>query len=201
MRAGSPVPISWCVLPGWMSPCTPPTANAQRGICRGRAHRNCGGRRLRRPRMRPAAVPRITPTTASWRPSTPATTARTRPWRWSAKSCAAAITPCGSSAMPPWRCQTPDHRKRLPEMRCVRALPITPLMPAASSRKVLPPPRCWVDLPERLSGRTPSPARTSGTPSIITSPDHCPWTQIRLGAGTRNDISRATLPPGRQQMT
>src|ERR1700739_849065 len=43
-----------------------------------------------------------------------------------------------------------------------------------------------MDFPERLSGRTPSPARTSGTPSIIMSPDHRPWTQITLGAGTRN---------------
>ena len=79
-------------------------------------------------------------------------------------------------------------------MRCARALPITQLMPAASSRSVLPPPRCWVDFPERMSGRTPSPARTSGTPSIIMSPDPRPWTQIRLGAGTRNDVSRTTLP-------
>ncbi len=75
-------------------------------------------------------------------------------------------------------------------MRCARALPITPLMPAAGSRKVLPPPLCWVDAPERMSGRTPLTARTSGTPSIIMSPDLCPWTQIRLGAGTRNDVSR-----------
>ena len=35
-----------------------------------------------------------------------------------------------------------------------------------------------------MSGRTPSAARTPGTPSIIMSPDPCPWTQIRLGAGT-----------------
>src|SRR6478609_11945257 len=39
-----------------------------------------------------------------------------------------------------------------------------------------------------MSGRTPSPARTSGTPSIIMSPDPGPWTQIRLGAGTRNAL-------------
>ena len=56
-------------------------------------------------------------------------------------------------------------------MRCARALPINPLMPAAGSRSLLSPPRCWVDFPERLSGRTPSAARTSGTPSIIMSPD------------------------------
>jgi hypothetical protein len=86
-------------------------------------------------------------------------------------------------------------------MRCVRALPTLQLMPAAGSRSVLSPPRCWVDFPERLSGRTPSAARTSGTPSIIMSPDHRPWTQIRLGAGTRNDVSRTTLPFGRPQMT
>ncbi len=103
--------------------------------------------------------------------------------------------------MPPWPRQTPDYRKRLPEMRCVRALPITQLMHAASSRIVPPPPLCWVDVPERMSGRTPSTARPPGTPSIIMSPDDCPWTQIRPGAGTRNDISRTTLPHGRHQMT
>ena len=54
MRAGSPAPISWCASPGWMSPCTPPMANAHRGICPGRARRSCGGRRLRRP----SALPR-----------------------------------------------------------------------------------------------------------------------------------------------
>jgi hypothetical protein len=86
-------------------------------------------------------------------------------------------------------------------MRCARALPITPLMPAAGSRKVLPPPLCWVDAPERMSGRTPLTARTPGTPSIIMSPDCCPWTQIRLGAGTRNERLPHTFSPGRQQMT
>src|ERR1700730_17083655 len=109
------------------------------GICRGRAPRSCGGRPSKRPSAPPDAVPRITPTTTSW-PRAPIT-ARTRPWRWNANSCAAAITRCVNSAMPPWRCQMPD---RLPEMRCVRALPMIQLMPAASSRSVLPPPRCWV---------------------------------------------------------
>jgi hypothetical protein len=71
-------------------------------------------------------------------------------------------------------------------MRCARALPTQQLMPAASSRSIPSPPRCGVDFPERMSGRTPSAARTSGTPSIIMSPDHRPWTQIRLGAGTHN---------------
>jgi hypothetical protein len=81
-------------------------------------------------------------------------------------------------------------------MRCARALPIP--MPAASSRIVLSPPLCWVDFPERMSGRTT--ARTSGTPSIIMSPDPRPWTQIRLGAGTRN-VSHTTFSHGRDQMT
>ena len=75
-------------------------------------------------------------------------------------------------------------------MRCARALPIHQLMPAASSRKTpVATPLC-VDFPKRLSGRTPLAARTSGTPSIIMSPDPRPWTQIRLGAGTRNVNTR-----------
>jgi len=86
-------------------------------------------------------------------------------------------------------------------MRCVRALPITQLMPAASSRKSPVATRSWVDVPERMSDRTSSAARTSGTPSIIMSPDHCPWTQIRLGAGTRNDVSCTTFPHWRHHMT
>ena len=86
-------------------------------------------------------------------------------------------------------------------MRCARALPILQLMPAASSRRLLSPPRCWVDFPERLSGRTPLAARTPGTPSIIMSPDHRPWTQIRLGAGTRNASPAPHSVTGRQQMT
>src|SRR6478752_2787439 len=39
MPAGFPVPISWCASPGWMSPSTPPTPNAHRGACPGRARR------------------------------------------------------------------------------------------------------------------------------------------------------------------
>ena len=81
-------------------------------------------------------------------------------------------------------------------MRCARALPTLQLMPAASSRRSPVATRCWVDFPERLSGRTPLAARTPGTPSIIMSPDPRPWTQIRLGAGTRNDVSRTHSVPG-----
>ena len=97
------VPISWCGLPGWTSPSTPPIPNAHQGICPAKAHPSCGGWRLRRPGVRPGAVLPITPTTTGKRPSMRATTARTRPWRWSAKFCVAAITPCVTWAMPPWR--------------------------------------------------------------------------------------------------
>ena len=83
-------------------------------------------------------------------------------------------------------------------MRCARALPIQ-LMPAASSSKcpVATPP--LGGLPGKNERSRPSVARTSGTPSIIMSPDSRPRTQIRLGAGTRNVN---TLPfHGRPQMT
>jgi transposase len=67
MPAGLPVRISWCGLPGWMSPCIPPTPSAHRGTCRGRARRNSAGRRLRRPNAPRGVVPRITPTTKAGR--------------------------------------------------------------------------------------------------------------------------------------
>ena len=98
-RAGFPALISWCASPAWTSPCTPPTPNAHRGICPGRARPSCAGPPSRRPSAPLGVVPPITPTTTSWRPSTTATTARTRPWRSNARSCAAAITPCVNSAM------------------------------------------------------------------------------------------------------
>jgi hypothetical protein len=72
-------------------------------------------------------------------------------------------------------------------MRCARALPIQ-LMPAASSRSSPVATPLLGGLPAKNERPHPSPARTSGTPSIIMSPDPRPWTQIRLGAGTRNDI-------------
>jgi hypothetical protein len=72
-------------------------------------------------------------------------------------------------------------------MRCARALPIQ-LMPAVSSRSF----PVATPLSGGLPGKNERPhslaARTSGTRSIIMSPDPRPWTQIRLGAGTRNDI-------------
>ena len=71
-------------------------------------------------------------------------------------------------------------------MRCARALPIP--MPAASSRKVPVATPLLSGLPGKNERPHPSPARPSGTPSIIMSPDPRPWTQIRLGAGTRNAL-------------
>ena len=71
-------------------------------------------------------------------------------------------------------------------MRCARALPILPLMPAASSLQCpLATPHLG-GLPGKIERPHPSAARTSGTPSIIMSPDPRPWTQIRLGAGMRD---------------
>ena len=72
-------------------------------------------------------------------------------------------------------------------MCCARALPLHQLMPAASSRN-LP---VATPLLGGLPGKNERPhplrqPRESGTPSIIMSPDQYPWTQIRLGAGTRN---------------
>jgi hypothetical protein len=85
-------------------------------------------------------------------------------------------------------------------MRCARAMPITQLMPAASSSLPVATPLLG-GLPGKNERSHPSAARTSGTPSIIMSPDHCPWTQIRLGAGPRNDVDIPRTSRGRQQMT
>src|ERR1700741_5583225 len=46
-----------------------------------------------------------------------------------------------------------------------------------------------------MSGRVPLAARTPGTPSTIMSPDHHPWTQLRLGAGTPD------APPAPRSLT
>jgi hypothetical protein len=74
-------------------------------------------------------------------------------------------------------------------MPTVRALPIHQLMPAVSSYKSPAATRCLGGRPEKNERPHPSPARTPGTPSIIMSPDPRPWTQIRLGAGTRHACS------------
>jgi hypothetical protein len=86
-------------------------------------------------------------------------------------------------------------------MRYTRALPITQLMPAASSRSSPVATRCLGGLPGKNERPHPSAARTSGTPSIIMSPDPCPWTQIRLGAGTRHASPAPTFIHGGPQMT
>ena len=74
-------------------------------------------------------------------------------------------------------------------MRCARALPISTDACGQLHEAPVATPRCRVDFPKRLSDRTSSATRTSGTLSIIMSPDHRPCTQIRLGAGTRNPHS------------
>ena len=84
-------------------------------------------------------------------------------------------------------------------MRCARALPILQPMPAVGSRSSPVATSLRGGLPAKIERPHPSLARTPGTPSIIMSPDHCPWTQIRLGAGTRN-VTSPTLTHGRQQM-
>jgi hypothetical protein len=70
-------------------------------------------------------------------------------------------------------------------MPTVRALPIHQLMPAVSSYKAPAATRPLGGRPGKNERpRTHRLAHTPGTPSIIMSPDHRPWTQIRLGAGT-----------------
>ena len=63
-------------------------------------------------------------------------------------------------------------------MRCARALPILQLMPAAGSRSLPVATPLLGGLPGKNERPHRSAARTSGTPSIIMSPDHHPWTQI-----------------------
>ena len=87
-------------------------------------------------------------------------------------------------------------------MRYARALPTNQLMPAVGSRNPPAATLRWVDAPKRMSGRTLRQPARPGTPSIIMSPDDCPWTQIRLCAGTHDAFSRTNvLSQGRQQMS
>ena len=87
-------------------------------------------------------------------------------------------------------------------MRRVRALPTNQLMPAVGSCKVPVATHIWGGHPGKTERPHPSAARTPGTLSIIMSPDFRPWTQIRLGAGTRDAIFATTLlSHGRPQMT
>ena len=82
-------------------------------------------------------------------------------------------------AMPPWRCTTLDRSSRWPLNALCACSAIFQLMPRSAAAGLLSPPLRWVDFPQRLSGRAlfGSP-HLSGTPSIIMSPDHCPWIQI-----------------------
>jgi hypothetical protein len=66
-------------------------------------------------------------------------------------------------------------------MRLVRALPTVQLMPAVCSRQSPVATDTSVDVPERMSGRAPSPG-TPHRPSRDRT-GHGPRTQIRLGAG------------------
>jgi hypothetical protein len=75
-------------------------------------------------------------------------------------------------------------------MRCAPAMPIYQLMPAAGSRKLPVATPLLGGLPEKIERPHPFSDPLSGTPSIIMSPDHCPWTQVRLGAGTRHVSSK-----------
>ena len=80
-------------------------------------------------------------------------------------------------------------------------LPTNQLMPAASSRKSPAAIPLLGGPPGKNERPHPSLARTSGNPSIIMSPDQTPWTQIRLCAGTRANISRTMFSHGRAYMT
>jgi len=86
-------------------------------------------------------------------------------------------------------------------MRCMRALPIFQLMPAAGSRN-LP---VATALMGGLPGKTERPHHFTSPPAGHPIYHHVaglsPWTQIRLGAGTRNVVSHTTFAPGRPQMT
>jgi hypothetical protein len=77
-------------------------------------------------------------------------------------------------------------------MRLVRALPMIHLMPAARSRCAPVATDTSVDVPERTSGRTPSPG-TPHRPSRDRT-RHGPRTQIRLGAGAHTLASPIHQP-------
>ena len=85
-------------------------------------------------------------------------------------------------------------------MRCARALPTHPLMPAASSRGFFAATPRWVDVPERLSGRTLFGSPHAGHPihhhvagSLSVDPD-----KPRRRHAPR--VFRTTLSHGRRHM-
>ena len=85
-------------------------------------------------------------------------------------------------------------------MRCMRALPIFQLMPAVGSRMCPVATPSWGGLPGKIERPHPFASPHAGHPIHHHVAGPRPWTQIRLGAGPRNVISR-TSTSGRQQMT
>jgi hypothetical protein len=86
-------------------------------------------------------------------------------------------------------------------MRCARALPTHPLMPAAGSLMVPVATPLLGGLPGKIE-RSHLLARPHvGHPITHHVAGLRPWTQIRPGAGTRNNVSPTTLPYGRPHMT
>ncbi len=86
-------------------------------------------------------------------------------------------------------------------MRCVRALPITQLMLAAGSLSAPVATALLGGLPGKNERSHPFNSPHVGHPINHHVAGPRPWTQIRLGAGTRNVVSRTTFPHGRHQMT
>jgi hypothetical protein len=86
-------------------------------------------------------------------------------------------------------------------MRYTRALPITQLMLAASSRKSPVATPLLGGLPGKNERPHPSAARTSGTPSIIMSPDPSSVDPDKAGRRHAPRVSRTTFIHGRPQMT
>jgi hypothetical protein len=86
-------------------------------------------------------------------------------------------------------------------MRCVRALPITQLMLAAGSLSAPVATPLLGGLPGKNERTHFLTCPHAGHPIDHHVAGPRPWTQIRLGAGTRNVVSRTTFPHGRQQMT
>ncbi len=82
-------------------------------------------------------------------------------------------------------------------MRCLRALFISQLVPAASSLDSLLAASLLGDLPKRLSRRISSVARTSG-PTSHRAAGLCPCTQARLGASIRTKCIYRTYVHGKQ---
>jgi hypothetical protein len=87
-------------------------------------------------------------------------------------------------------------------MRCARALPTLQLMPAAGSRNFPVATALLGGLPGKNERSHPFTSPHAGHPINHHVAGSHPWTQIRLGAGTRNGTCTPVLAHhGRQQMT